>query len=109
MTRDGRVPASSNRGVRLPRALLLPLSAALAAAAYYLILFTDHGDAYRGGRPIGTVAFDAAVVLAAFACWEVFRTERTTPVRALAAAVGGPLALFVLATIVYGLRRHVPL
>lgn len=96
--------------MRLPRPLLLPLCAILTAAAYYLILFTDQGNYYRQGRPVvDAVGFDAAVVLAAFACWEVFRTERITPVRAVAAAVGVPLALFVLATLLYGVRRYVPL
>lgn len=95
--------------MRLPRTLLLPLCAVLTAAAYGLVLFTDLGNAFRVGSPAAAVAFDAVVVLAAFSCWEVFRTERLTPVRAVAAAVGVPLALFVLATLLYGLRRHVPL
>lgn len=96
------------RPSRLPRPVLLPLCAVLTTVAYYLILFTDQGNAYLEGSPAGALAFDAAVVLAAFACWEVVRTERLTPVRAVAAAVGVPLALFVLASVLYGLRRYVP-
>ena len=64
------------------------------------------GSSSRGGLTAGVAGFDAVVVLAAFACWEVFRSERVTPVRAVAAAVGAPLALFVLASLLYGLRRH---
>lgn len=94
--------------MRLPRSVLLPLCCCLTAAAYYLILFTGQGSYYRGNSRWGVLAFDSVVVLAAFACWEVFRTERLTQIRALAAAVGAPLAILVLATLLYGLRRHVP-
>ena len=94
--------------MRLPRPVLLPLCCGLTAAAYYLVLFTGQGSYGRGRGPWGVLAFHSVVVLAAFACWEVFRTERLTQVRALAAAVGAPLAILVLATLLDGLRRHVP-
>ena len=93
--------------MQVPRKLLLPVCAALVIAAYYLILFTDSGNYYHGGTALGAVTLDSAVVLAAFACWEVFRTERIIPVRAVAAAVGSPLALFAAATLWYGLKRYV--
>jgi hypothetical protein len=92
--------------LRLPRALLLPLSAALTASAYYLILFTDWGNPYHGGSYRGAVATDAVAVLAAFACVEVMRTDRAVPVRALAGALGAPLVLVLALMLWYGLRRY---
>jgi hypothetical protein len=93
-------------GWRIPRVALLPLCVALTLAAYGLLFFTDWSNAYHGGGALRTVALDAAVVLAAFSCWEVFRTEKLTPVRAVAAAVGFPLALVAVLMLWYGLRRH---
>ena len=93
--------------MKIPRKLLLPLCVALVAVAYYLVLFTEAGNYYHGGTPLKAVTLDAAVVLAAFACWEVFRSEKITPVRAVAAAVGVPLALVAAFTLCYGLWRYV--
>lgn len=92
--------------MRVPRPILLPLCVALTCAAYYLLLCTDWANAYRGGGALRSVVVDAAVVLAAFSCWEVFRSEKRTPVRAVAAAVGFPLALVALLMLWYGLKRH---
>jgi len=93
-------------GWRIPRAVLLPLCVVLTALAYYLLFFTDWANVYRSGGPLRPVLVDAAVVLGAFSCWEVARTERFTPVRAVAAAVGVPLALVALLLLWYGVRRH---
>jgi hypothetical protein len=79
---------------------------ALTAAAYYLVLFSDWGNYFHRSSPLKVVVLDSAVVLGAFACLEVFRTERFTPVRAVAAALGCPLALVALLTLWYGLKRH---
>lgn len=94
------------RPVHLPRKLLLPLAIALTGLAYYLVLFTDWPSYYHGGGPLHTVIADVVVVLGAFSCWELFRTERIVQVRAVAAAVGFPLTLVALAMLWYGLRRH---
>ena len=92
--------------MHIPRKVLLPLCVALTLSAYGLLFFTDWASAWHGGGPLRSVALDAAVVLAAFSCWEVFRSERLTPVRAVAAAVGVPLALVALQLLWLGLRRH---
>lgn len=92
--------------MHIPRKFLLPLCVALTLSAYWLLFFTDWAGARHGGRPLRSITVDAAVVLAAFSCWEVFRSERRTPVRAVAAAVGVPLALVTLQLLWYGLRRH---
>lgn len=92
--------------MQIPTKFLLPLCVALTLSAYGLLFFTDWSNAYHGGGVLRSVAFDAAVVLGAFSCWEVFRTETRTPVRALAAAVGVPLALVALLLLWYGVQRH---
>jgi hypothetical protein len=92
--------------MQVPASLLRAICAVLTVSAYYLMLFTDWGSHYRLGSPAPAMVLDVTVVLAAFACWEVFRTERVTPVRAVAAAAGSPLALFAALTLWYGLRRH---
>lgn len=97
-----QTPAS----MRIPRPVLLPACALLTLTAYYLLLFTDWVNAYHGGGPLRSVALDAAVVLGAFSCWEVCRTEKLTPVRAVAAAVGVPLALVALLLLWQGIQRH---
>lgn len=93
--------------MKVPRMMLLAACVVLTLSAYYLALFTNWGHAYHGGTPLGTVIVLSAVVLGAFSCWEVFRTERLTPIRATAAAVGVPLALVALLTLWYGARRYV--
>jgi hypothetical protein len=93
--------------MKLPRSVLFSAWLVLTVAAYYLLLFTDLGNYYHGGTPTGVAFVDAVVVLGAFSCWEVFRTERFTPVRALAASIGVPLALVVLFLLWYGFKRHV--
>jgi len=92
--------------MRVPRKLLLAVWPALTLLAYYLILFTEWGNTYVPRSTAMAVAFDTAVVLGAFSSWEVFRTEKLTPVRAVAAAVGVPLVLFAAATLWVGLRSH---
>jgi hypothetical protein len=103
-------PSPHKRGagpqVRLPRRLLLPLWAALTLAAYYLLLFTQWGNRYHGGSPVKALVTDAAIVFAAFSSLEVLRTEKKVPLRAVAAAVGLPLALVALLTLWFGLQRH---
>lgn len=94
--------------MRLPRSLLLPLSLALTLLAYGLILCTDWTSYYHLGPAWHPVAADAAIVLAAFSCFEVARTETSVPVRAVAAAVGIPLTLVALLMLWYGLRRYLP-
>ena len=93
--------------MKLPRYILFSLWVVLTGAAYYLVLFTDLGNYHHGSTPARVAFVDAVVVLGAFSCWEVFRTERLTPLRALAASVGVPLVLVVLLLLWYGLRRHV--
>lgn len=93
--------------MKVPRMIFLTACLLLTLAAYYLALFTNWGNPYRGGSPLGTVIVLSAGVLGAFSCWEVFRTERLTPLRATAAAVGVPLALVALLTLWYGVRRYV--
>lgn len=103
-------PSPHKRGagpqVRVPRRILLPLWAGLTLVAYYLLLFTQWGNRYHGGTPAKALVTDAAIVFAAFASLEVLRTEKPVPLRAVAAAVGLPLALVALLTLWYGLRRH---
>jgi hypothetical protein len=91
----------------LPRRFLLPLWVVLVLSAYYLVLFTNLGNYYRGGTPAGTVLVDAAIVVGAFSSWEVFRSERFLPLRAIALAVGIPLVLVALLTLWLDLNRYV--
>ena len=93
--------------MHLPRTVLLLACAGLTALAYYLILFTNWGSYHRGSTYIGSVVTAAASVLAIFACIEVIRTEKVTPIRAIAGAVGFPLFLVVLLTLWLGVRRYV--
>jgi heme/copper-type cytochrome/quinol oxidase subunit 4 len=92
--------------MKLPRNVLFSVWIVLTVAAYYLVLFTNFGNYYHGGTPMGAALVDAVVVLGAFSCWEVFRTEQPTPLRAVAASVGVPLVLVVLLILWYGLKRH---
>jgi hypothetical protein len=92
--------------MRIPRPALLSLSAALTAAAYYLILFTNLGNAYYGGSYRGQVLTDVLAVLATFACLEVVRSERVLAVRALAGALAVPLILVMLLLFWYGIQRY---
>ena len=92
--------------MQIPPPLLRGLCALLTVTAYYLVIFTDWGSPYRSRSTMEAMILDACVVLAAFACWELFRTEKMTPLRAVAAAVGVPLALFALLTLWYGVRRY---
>ena len=89
----------------LPRKLLLLAWVVLTLAAYVLLLFTDWGNSYGGGTPLGTVVVDGSMVLGAFAGYEVFRTDTRTPVRAVAAAVALPLALSALLTFWLSVER----
>ena len=93
--------------MRLPRTVLLILCAALTALAYYLILFTNWGNAYHGGKYLGVVLRDVVTVLAILSCLEVLRTEKVTALRALAGAFGVPLVLVTLLMLWYGVRRYV--
>jgi hypothetical protein len=92
--------------MRLPRFALLAIWAALTASAYALILFTNWGNAFHGGSPLGVLVTDAVIVLAVLACVEVIRSERGIVYRALAGAVGVPLVLVTLLTLWYGVQRY---
>jgi hypothetical protein len=92
--------------VRIPRLILLPACAVLTVAAYSIFLLTNWGNPYHGGSYFGTVATEVLMVLAAFACLEVVRTETVVALRAVAAAVGFPLLLVLLLTLWIGLRRY---
>lgn len=92
--------------MRIPRPILLPACAVLTIAAYAVFLLTNWGNPYHGGTWFGTVATEAVMVLAAFACLEVVRTETVVAFRALAAAVGFPLLLVLLLSLWIGVRRY---
>lgn len=92
--------------MRIPRPVLLSLFAALTASAYYLILFTNLGNAYYAGSYRGAVLTDVVAVLATFACIEVVRAEKVLAVRAVAGALAVPLVLVMLLMFWYGLRRY---
>jgi hypothetical protein len=94
--------------MRLPRSALLIFCACLTALAYYFVLFTNLGNYYyHRGTYAGKVAADAVVVLAAFSCIEVLRTERRIAFRALAGALAVPLVLVMLLVLWYGVRRYI--
>lgn len=93
--------------MHLPRTALLCVCAGLCLLAYYLVLFTDWGNAYHGGSYRGAVITQAVAAIAAFSCLEVVRSERVTAFRALAGALGVPLMLVLLLTLWYGARRYV--
>jgi hypothetical protein len=93
--------------MHLPRTALLCVCAGLCLLAYYLVLFTDWGNAYHGGSYRGAVITQAVAAMAAFSCLEVVRSERVTAFRALAGALGVPLVLVLLLTLWYGARRYV--
>ena len=92
--------------MRLPRIALLIVCVALTALAYYLILFTNWGNAFHGATYLGVVLRDVVTVLAILACLEVLRTEKVTALRALAGAFGVPLVLVTLLMLWYGVRRY---
>ncbi|NML45250.1 hypothetical protein HHL11_15960 [Ramlibacter sp. G-1-2-2] len=92
--------------MRLPRSLLLVLWAVLTLFAYYLLLFTPWSAYAPAGVPLRTILTEACVVLAAFTCLEVLRSEERVQLRALAGAVGFPLAVVLLLTMWIGLRRY---
>lgn len=93
--------------MRLPRIVLLPAWAALTGLAYYLILFTNWSNVYRGASYRAALLTQAVTVLAIFLGVEVVRTEKPTPLRALAGAFGAPLVLVTLLLLWYGVRRYV--
>ena len=86
--------------------MLLVVCAELTALAYYLILFTNFGNLYMTGSYGGAVLTQAVAVLAIFSCVEVMRTEKFTPLRALAGAFGAPLVAATLLMFWIGLRRY---
>ena len=92
--------------MRLGRIPLLAIWVALTGTAYGLILFTNWGNAYHGGSPLGVVVTDLIVALAVLSCVEVMRSERVLAFRAVAGAVGVPLVLVTLLTLWYGARRY---
>lgn len=92
--------------MRLPRAALLSSCAALTALAYYLVLFTNWGNQYHGSTYLKVVTTSAVATLAVSACLEVIRTEKVTPIRAIAGALGFPLLVVVLVTLWIGARRY---
>jgi len=92
--------------LRLPRIPLLVGWALLSVCAYGLMWFTPWGDFSPTATPPHTVLVETTMVLAGFASWEVLRTERIVAFRAVAGAVGFPIALVLLWTLWYGLRRH---
>lgn len=92
--------------MRLPRNLLLVLWVALTLLAYYLVLFTPWSAYAPAGRPLPTIITETCIVLAAFACLEVLRSEKLVQLRALAGAVGFPLVMVTLLTLWLGARRY---
>ena len=96
----------TRRALRIPRAALLSAWCGLTGLAYYLVLFTNWGNPMHGGSYFGVVITEAVAVLAAFACAEVMRSERTMPVRAISGAVGAPLVLVVLLLLWFTVRRY---
>ena len=93
--------------MRISRKVLLPACAALTANAYYLVMLTHWGSYYHSGGPVGSMVVNAFVVLAAYSCLEVLRTEKVITFRVIAALLGVPLALFVLFSLWYGLKPYV--
>src|SRR4051812_15240627 len=94
-------------GMRIPRPALLSLLVVLTGSAYYLVLFKNWANPYRGGGDLHMFVTQGVAVLAAFACFEVIRTEKAVALRALAGALGFPLLLVIALTLWYGIRRHV--
>lgn len=90
----------------MSRRLLLFVCAALTVLAYSLFLLTNWGSPYHGGSYFGTVVTESVMVLAAFACVEVLRSEKVVALRAIAAAVGFPLLLALAVTLWLGVRRY---
>ena len=88
------------------RKILLVVCAALTVLAYALFLLSNWGNPYHGGSYFGTVVTESVMVLAAFACLEVLRTEKIVAFRAVAAAAGFPLLLVLVVTLWYGVRRY---
>jgi hypothetical protein len=86
---------------------LLVACAVLTVAAYGIFLFTNWGNPFHGGSYFGAVTTDGIMVLAAFSCMEVVRSERVVAIRALAGAVGFPLLLVIALTLWIGVRRYV--
>jgi hypothetical protein len=93
--------------MHLPRTALLAVTAVLTGLAYYLVLFTNWGNYYRGATYLSAVGTQAELVLAVFSCVEVLRTDRVVAVRALAGALGVPLFLVTLLLFWYGVRKYV--
>ena len=92
--------------MQLPRKPLLIGWALLVPAAYYLMWFTPWGEFSPTATTLQTLQAEGTMVLAAAACWEVLRTEKLTALRAVAGAVGFPLALVLLFTLWYGVRHN---
>lgn len=82
------------------------LCGVLTVLAYSLFLLTNWGNPYHGGSYFGTVVTESVMVLAAFACVEVLRSEKVVAFRALAAAAGFPLLLALALTLWLGVRRY---
>lgn len=93
--------------MRLPRNVLLTTCGALTLLSYYLLVFTQWGNYYHGGGPVDKVLLDAFIVLAAFSCLEVVRTERVTALRVLCSLLGLPLAFFALVSLWYGVKAYI--
>ena len=92
--------------MRIPTTVLLPVAAALALLAYYLVLFTNGANPYLGARYEITVVTQGAIVLAVAACLEVVRSDKRTAFRAVAGALAAPLVLVLVLLAWYGLRRQ---
>jgi hypothetical protein len=92
--------------MRIPRIPLLVACAVLTVSAYAIFLLTNWGNPYHGGSYLGAIATEGLMVLAAFTCIEVVRTEKVVALRALAGAVGFPLLLVIALTLWYGVRRY---
>jgi len=92
--------------MRPPRPTLLAIWGAFTVAAYWLLLFTNVGNYFHGGTPIGSAMLNAVIVLASFASLEVFRTEDNSTLRFLSFFFGLPLAIVVLISVWHAVRYY---
>lgn len=87
-----------------PKLALVTAWLTLTTVAYYLLIFTEWGNYDHGGGPLDKVLLDAVVVLAAYLCFELFRSEKKIFPRVLSALLGLPLAAFIFFSLWYALK-----
>jgi hypothetical protein len=93
--------------MQLPRPALLTVWVALTAAAYWLLLFTNVGNYFHGGTPLGNALLQALAVLALFSAFEVFRAEKALLLRGASVLLAAPLAVGVLLSLWHAINRYV--